>query len=150
MTSSWSCVNLCIPSLPLKYNEKDNEFKLYVNDTGLLMALFGYDTKLAVLNNTLTGYAKGGIYENFVAETLIKKGYTLHYFKPDDEMELEFIIEKNGEVLPIEVKAGNTATKSLNRFIETYEPSIGYKIMVGNVGVVDKKFSLPHYMAMFI
>lgn len=145
-----SCVNLCIPNLPLKYNEKDNEFKLYVNDTGLLMALFGYDTKLAVLNNTLTGHAKGGIYENFVAETLIKKGYTLHYFKPDDEMELEFIIEKNGEVLPIEVKAGNTATKSLNRFIETYEPSIGYKIMVGNVGVVDKKFSLPHYMAMFI
>lgn len=65
-------------------------------------------------------------------------------------MELDFIIEKNGEVLPVEVKAGNTATKSLNRFIEQYKPSIGYKIMAGNIGVVDKKFSLPHYMAVFL
>ena len=60
------------------------------------MAHFGFNTKLAVLNNTLTGFAKGGIYENFVAEALIKKGYTLHYFKSDNESELEFVIEKNG------------------------------------------------------
>ena len=147
---AFSCVNLCTPSLPLRYNEKENEFKLYINDTGLLMSLFGFSTKLAILNNTLTGFAKGGIYENFVAETLIKNGYTLHYYKPDDENELEFIIEKDGEVLPIEVKAGNTATKSLNRYIDKYNPSIAYKIMGGNIGEVDKKLSIPHYMAMFI
>lgn len=147
---AFSCVNLSTPILPLRYNEKDNEFKLYLNDTGLLMALFGYDSKLAVLNNTLTGPAKGGIYENFVAETLIKRGYSLHYFKPDDEMEIEFVIEKNGEVEPVEVKAGNTGTKSLNRFMEQFKPAIGYKIMAGNIGEADKKLSLPHYMAMFI
>ena len=89
---AFSCVNLCTPSIPLRYNEKENEFKLYINDTGLLMSLFGFSTKLAILNNTLTGFAKGGIYENFVAETLIKNGYTLHYYKPDDENELEFVI----------------------------------------------------------
>ena len=71
-------------------------------------------------------------------------------YKPDDENELEFIIEKDGEVLPIEVKAGNTATKSLNRYIDKYNPSIAYKIMAGNIGEVDKKLSIPHYMAMFI
>ncbi len=147
---AFSCANLRTPSLPLRYNEKENEFKLYINDTGLLMSLFGFSTKLAILNNTLTGFAKGGIYENFVAETLIKNGYTLHYYKPDDENELEFIIEKDGEVLPIEVKAGNTATKSLNRYIDKYNPSIAYKIMAGNIGEVDKKLSIPHYMAMFI
>lgn len=147
---AYMCVNLNLPCLPLKYNEKENEFKLYINDTGLLMALFGFDTKLAVLNNTLTGYAKGGIYENFVAEALIKKGYALHYYKPDDENELEFIIEKNGEVIPVEVKAGNTATKSLNKFLEIYEPSMAYKIMSGNIGVVDKKISIPHYMVIFV
>lgn len=146
----FSCKNLCVPNLPLRYNEKENEFKIYINDTGLLMALFGFDTKLAILNNTLTGFAKGGIYENFVAETLIKKGYTLHYFKPNDESELEFIIEKNGEILPIEVKAGNTATKSLNRYIDSYKPSIAYKIISGNVGLTDNKLSVPHYMAMFL
>lgn len=147
---AFSCKNLCTPILPLRYNEKENEFKLYINDTGLLMALFGYNTKLAILNHTLTGSAKGGIYENFVAESLIKKGYALHYFKPDDELELEFIIEKNGEVLPIEVKAGNNATKSLNQFIERYDPPVAYKIMEGNLGEKDKKLSLPHYMVMFL
>ena len=144
------CKNTCNPCLPLRYNEKENEFKLYINDTGLLMALFGFDTKLAVLNNTLTGFAKGGIYENFVAESLTKKGYALHYYKPDDENELEFLIEKNGEILPIEVKAGNTATKSLNRYIDKYKPPIAYKIMAGNVGRAEEKLSLPHYMVMFL
>lgn len=147
---AFCCRNLNTPAMPLRYNEKENEFKLYINDTGLLMALFGYNTKLAVLNNTLTGFAKGGIYENFIAETLVKKGYSLHYFKPSDELELEFIIEKDGEVLPIEVKAGNTATKSLNRFIVKYDSLIAYKIMAGNIGETDRKLSLPHYMAMFL
>lgn len=147
---AFMCNNLTTPSLPLRYNEKENEFKLYINDTGLLMALFGKDTKLAVLNNTLTGFAKGGIYENFVAEALIKKGYILHYYKPNDENELEFIIEKNGGIVPIEVKAGNSATKSLNRYIDQYNPMIAYKVMAGNVGENDTKVSVPHYMVMFL
>lgn len=147
---AFSCTNLRTPVLPLRYNEKENEFKLYINDTGLLMALFGFDTKLAILNNTLKGFAKGGIYENFVAESLVKKGYRLNYYKPDEEIELEFLIEKNGEVLPIEVKAGNSATKSLNRFMDRWGPSLAYKVMGGNMGYVDRKLSIPHYMVMFL
>lgn len=147
---AFSCKNLSTPSLPLRFNEKSNEFKIYLNDTGLLMALYGYNTKLGILNNTLTGFAKGGIYENFIAETLVKKGYMLHYYKPDDESELEFMIEKDGGVVPVEVKAGNTATKSLKRYIDKYEPQVAYKIISGNMGKVDKMISLPHYMAMFL
>ena len=144
------CRNIMLPQLPLRYNEKGNEFKLYINDTGLLMALFGFNTKLALLNNTLTGFAKGGIYENFVAEALVKNGYQLHYYRPDDENELEFVVEKQGEIVPIEVKAGNTVTKSLNRYIEKYKPSAAYKVMNGNLGEVDGKLSIPHYMVMFL
>lgn len=147
---AFCCKNLQIPNLPLRYNEKENEFKIYINDTGLLMCLFGYDTKRAFLSNTLIGSAKGGIYENFVAGELIKKGYALHYYKPDDENELEFIIEKDGGVVPVEVKAGNTATKSLDRYIDKYNPAIAYKIMAGNIGQVDKKLSIPHYMVIFL
>ena len=146
----YSCRNLSEPALPLRYNEKENEFKIYMNDTGLLMALYGYETKRALFNNTLTGPAKGGIYENYVAESLIKKGYNLHYFKPNDEMELEFVIEKDGGVVPIEVKAGNNATKSLNRFIDKYSPKVAYKIMSGNLGTDAMRFSIPHYMVMFV
>lgn len=147
---AYMCHNTELPMLPLSAYEKENEFKLYINDTGLLLALMGFATKQALLNGKLTGNAKGGIYENFTSETLIKNGYTLHYYKPNDSMELEFVIEKDGEVIPIEVKAGNTATKSLNEFIKKYKPSRAYKLVSGNIGADDKKITLPHYMAMFI
>ena len=147
---AYICCNTSTPILPLNAYEKENEFKLYINDTGLLMALFGFATKQALLNGKLKGPAKGGIYENFVAETLIKNGYTLHYYKPDDNSELEFVIEKDGEVVPIEVKAGNTTTKSLNLFIETFEPTVAYKLIGGNIGQNEEKITLPHYLTMFI
>lgn len=145
------CYNVTEPYLPLMANEKENEFKLYVNDTGLLCAMYGFNTKLAVLNDTLKGNAKGGIYENLIAEMLIKKGYTLHYYKKSDStMEIEFLIEKNGEVLPVEVKAGNAPTASLNNFITENKPSLVYKLIDGNIGFVDGKYTLPHYMVLFI
>ena len=147
---AYMCYNTTLPTLPLKAYEKDNEFKLYIADTGLLLALFGFATKQALLNGTLKGFAKGGIYENFVAETLVKNGYTLHYYKQGDSSELEFVIEKDGEVLPIEVKAGNAPTKSLDSFINNFEPSIAFKLIGGNVGMTEKKFTLPHFLAMFI
>lgn len=147
---AYMCYNTTLPTLPLKAYEKDNEFKLYIADTGLLLALFGFATKQALLNGTLKGFAKGGIYENFVAETLVKNGYTLHYYKQGDSSELEFVIEKDGEVVPIEVKAGNAPTKSLDSFIDNFEPSVAFKLIGGNLGVSDKKYTLPHFLAMFI
>ena len=60
------------------------------------------------------------------------------------------IIEKDGEVIPVEVKAGNASTISLNTFIGKYQPSYAYKLIDGNVGIADKKITLPHYMAMFL
>ncbi|MCI7692669.1 MAG: DUF4143 domain-containing protein [Oscillospiraceae bacterium] len=147
---AYICYNTTTPMLPLKAYEKDSEFKVYINDTGLLLALYGFATKQALLNSNLKGFAKGGIYENFVAETLVKNGYSLHYYKPNDNSELEFVIERNGEVVPIEVKAGNIATKSLNQFIENFSPSVAFKLISGNIGENEQKISLPHYLTMFI
>lgn len=147
---AYMCYNTTIPLLPLNAYEKENEFKLYISDTGLLLAMYGFETKRALLNGTLKGFAKGGIYENFVAETLVKNGYTLHYYKYVDSLEIEFIIEKDGEVIPIEVKASNAITKSLDFFMNEYSPSLSFKIIGGNIGVNDKKITLPHFLAMFI
>ena len=147
---AYMCYNTSTPMLPLKAYEKENEFKLYIADTGLLLALFGFATKQALLNGTLKGFAKGGIYENFVAGTLVKNGYSLHYYKPNENSELEFVIEKNGEVIPIEVKAGNAPTKSLDSFTEEFEPSVAIKLTGGNVGRIEKKLTLPHFLAMYI
>ena len=145
-----SCYCLNFPELPLKGNYNESKYKLYIADTGLLLALFGFSTKKALLNGTLKGFAKGGIYENFVAETLTKNGYSLHYYKPNDSSELEFIIEKDGEVIPIEVKAGNSPTKSLDSFVEEFEPTVAFKLIGGNVGRNNKKLTIPHFLAMYI
>lgn len=65
-------------------------------------------------------------------------------------MEIEFLIEKNGEVLPVEVKAGNDTTASLNYFIKKWKPSIAYKFIKGNIGINSSKKTIPHYMIMFL
>lgn len=145
-----ACYNIREPYLPLMANANEDQFKLYINDTGLLSCMYGFETKLAILNNTIRGNAKGGLYENIVSECLVKRGYTLYYYKPDNEHEIEFLIEKNGEVIPVEVKAGNTATPSLNAFIENFSPSIAYKLIGGRNGKVGNKLTLPHYFLLFI
>ena len=118
--------------------------------SGLLCCLYGFETKLAVLNDTLKGHARGGIYENIISECLLKRGYTLYYYRPDSEHEIEFLIEKSGEVIPVEVKAGNNPTPSLNSFIKDFSPSLAYKLIGGRNGKVGVKTTLPHYFVMFI
>lgn len=144
------CYNIREPYLPLLANEIVEQFKLYLNDTGLLTEMYGRSTKIAILNNTIKGNAKGAVYENIISECLIKNGYILHYYKPNDNHELEFLIEKNGEVIPVEVKASNSSSVSLNDFINEYQPSIAYKLIFGNIGQLDTKKTIPHYMVMFI
>jgi len=145
-----ACYNVHEAYLPLNANAAEEQFKLYINDTGLLCAMYGFETKRAVLDNTIRGNAKGGIYENVISESLIKNGYKLYYYKPDDSHELEFLLEKNGEVVPVEVKAGNNPTVSLNSFIRKYQPTIAYKMVNGNIGIVETKMTIPHYMVIFV
>ena len=145
-----TCYNIREPYLPLMANAKEDQFKLYINDTGLLCCMYGYETKLAILNDTIRGNARRGIYENIISECLIKRGYTLYYYKPDSEHEIEFLIEKDGEVIPVEVKAGNNPTPSLNSYIEDFSPSYAYKLIGGRNGTIGAKITLPHYFVMFI
>ena len=144
------CYNIHEPYIPLMANANETQFKLYISDTGLLCALYGFETRRAILDDTIKGNAKGGIYENVIAECLVKRGYKLYYYKPDDDHELEFLIEKDGDVIPVEVKAKNNATVSLNNFIRDYDPHMAYKFTSGNVGKETAKITLPHYMVMFV
>ena len=136
-----ACYNISEPYLPLMANAREDQFKLYINDTGLLCCMYGFETKLAVLNDTIKGNARGGLYENVIAECLLKRGYVLYYFKPDSEHEIEFLIE---------VKAGNNSTPSLNDFINRFTPSVAYKLIGGRNGISGAKTTLPHYFVMFI
>ena len=143
--------NVSYPMLPLKAYEKPEEFKIYVTDTGLATAMFGFETQAALLTSILSGPAKGGLYENLIFDILMKRGYELHYYKKVNfAQEIEFLFEANGFAVPTEVKASRGDTISLNEFIQNYHPQYAYKLIDGNAGVSGCKITLPHYMAMFI
>lgn len=145
------CVNVSTPQFPLVAYEKPDQFKVYVTDIGLLTSLYGYETQATLLKDTLTGPAKGGIYENLVFDMLVKRGVSLNYYKNDrNTQEIEFLYVREGNVVPVEVKSKNGATISLNRFLAEYDPPCAYKLVSGNLGVSGAKVTLPLYMAMFL
>ena len=145
------CYNVSAPDFPLTAYEKENQYKLYTSDIGLLTAMYGFDMKKAVIDNTLKGNVKGGIYENLILDMMSKRGYKLNYYRTDNgSIEVEFLMTKDAQVIPVEVKAGNGSTISLNTLLAKDDIPCGYKLISGNVGVNDKKIVLPLYMAMFI
>lgn len=145
------CHNLSTVEFPLAAYVKPDQFRIYVNDIGLLVAMYGYETKRAVVDDTLASYAKGGIYENLMADFLLKKDIPLYYYcKENNAVEVEFLIEHNAKPVPIEVKAKRGTTASLNVILTKPNIELGYKFGAVNVGIDEKKKTLPLYMAMFL
>ena len=144
------CINVKTIEFPIKGFEKNEDFKLYLTDIGLLTCMYGFDTQKAILTDELKSTAKGGIYENAVFTQLMQKFEHLHYYKKEtNSQEIEFIFEKGVEIIPIEVKSKNGKTISLNEFIKDYNPSIAYKIIDGNIGYKDNKLVMPYYMIIY-
>ena len=144
-------VNVTVAEMPLNAQIRDGWFKLYLSDVGLLSALYGTETKGLLYSGRLVGNAKGGLYENLIAGMLERKGIPLYYFKNEEgSREVEFMVERDGGIVPVEVKASNGSTLSLNEVLEKPQVPYGYKFVDGNIGVSGKKITLPHYMAMFI
>ena len=83
---------------------------------------------------------------------LIKAGHSsLFYYKNETStQEIEFLIENRDGLIPVEVKAGNSRSKSLDRLLERNDIPYGYKLVDGNIGRTDKKITLPLYMGMFL
>lgn len=143
--------NVATPQLPLRAYEKTDEFKIYGTDIGLVTAMFDFETQAALVEDKLAGSAKGGIYENLIFDMLTKRGIELHYIKKESGIqEIEFLMEQNRGVIPVEVKSKRGSTQSLNAYLKEWKPSYAYKITAGNIGLADGKITLPHYMAIFI
>ena len=141
------CVNVALPGL--SGYVKDEWFKLYCSDVGLLASMYGMLAKRQVLDGSLKGTVKGGLYENLISCLLERNGFPVRYYRNGADV-VEFLVEASEGVVPIEVKASNGATQSLNRLLEMPDIPFGYKLTDGNVGVSGKKITLPHYMAMFL
>lgn len=145
------CYNVVPPSFPLTAYVRQEQFRIYANDIGLLVAMYGFEMKAALINDTLTGPVKGGIYENLIADFLLKKNIPLFYFKRDDSSsEIEFLLEKESSVVPIEVKSHKGSTSSLDTILKKDEVKYGYKIMNSNLCKSGIKITIPHYMTMFL
>ena len=146
---------------PLNMFEIENNFRMYHNDTGFLISTYSYEMKQLLIQdlaieqkpeNLVLGVAKGGIYEAFAASVLHKKGINrLHFFRNEKAtQEIEFIIETKDGIVPIEVKAGRTGTKSLNAVLQDEKISYGFKFSSQNIGKQDKKITMPLYLLPFI
>ena len=132
---------------------RDDFFRAYTTDLSLLMAMKDFSLKQHIVENTLEGNSKGGVYECAIADALYKKGYQLYFYKNETtKREIDVIIQKDGMVVPIEVKSGNTRANSLKSLMmNNKDISYGYKFADGNMGVnEDGIITLPLYMIAFI
>ena len=145
--------NVTEPTVPLLLNEKSSLFKLFLSDVGMLTSMYGRATKMQLLTND-QNINYGAIYENAVAQELKAHGFKLYYFMSRKTGELDFVIEYNGKIMPIEVKSGKGYNRhsALNNVlnIENYSINEAFVLSNFNVSVVDKIIYYPIYMLMFI
>lgn len=132
---------------------RNDFFRAYTTDLSLLMAMKDFSLKQYIVENTLIGNSKGGIFECAIADALYKKGYKLYFYKNEtSRKEIDVLIQKDGRVVPIEVKSGNGRAGSLRSLLKHNQDILcGYKFIDGNVGLNDDgTITLPLYMATFI
>ena len=149
-----SCYCLNFPELPLKGNYDESKYKLYIADTGLLIAMLDDEASDDLRKNQNLGIYKGALYENFVAEALTKAGYDLYYYKSDSStLEEDFFVRTANSLIPVEVKAGNTASKSLRTLIASdHYPAIasGIKFAHANIGKTETITTFPYFCAFLL
>ena len=146
------CYNVHQPQLPLSGNRKDDVFKVYPADIGLLTAMLGQGAAADILQGRMFGY-KGAIFEGAMADVLHKKGQKLYCYQKDSGLTLDFLIRQQGECVPCEVKATSGKAKSLKtvlRHPETYQIRHALKFGDYNVGRDGAVLTLPAYMAAFL
>ena len=142
------CYNTDITGLPMEGNAKENVFKVYLADIGLLVEMLGAGTRADIIQGDLGGF-KGAIFENLMADTLHKKEQSLYYFQKDSGLELDFLVRMEGECVPLEVKAKSAKAKSAKTVLahpEKYHVKRIVKFGDYNIGREGDLLTLPTYM----
>ncbi|MDE6582654.1 MAG: AAA family ATPase [Duncaniella sp.] len=141
------------PKAPLKLAETRNLFKLFSNDVGLLAAQYadGIQLKLIMGDSSINF---GAIYENVIAEELLTHGITPYYYNNKKRGEIDFVVNIDGEVVPVEVKSGKDYQRhsALNNLMadSPYDLAEALILCNGNVEVVGKLIYMPVYMVMYL
>lgn len=152
-------VNVCYcldqVSLPLKGNYNPRLFKLYYHDTGMLVASLDAESQDDLRQNRNYGTYKGGLFENIVSEMLVKQGYQLYFYRNDKStVEMDFFVRTASSLVPVEVKASDNATPSLNNLKGKPDkyPDIkfGIKLCDKNIGFNGKFYTFPYFLTFML
>ena len=148
------CYGLSELSLPLRGNYNPDVYRIYFGDTGLLIGSLDTESQNDLRFNKNFNAYKGAIYENVVADMLVKAGYDLFFYKNErGTIEMDFFIRDTETLIPLEVKAIDGATKSLNSLISNNKRSdIKYGIKLGykNIGYNDKFYTFPYFLVFLL
>ena len=145
------CDRVSRGNVPLIAFRDVSAFKLYLSDVGLLSAFSGI-TPEGIIRHELSELYRGSLTENYVAQTLVSGGYELYYWTSDSPpAEVDFVIQKKGCVVPIEVKSGeNVRSKSLKHFSNMYMPEKIIRLSEKNFGTEGNIDAVPLYAAFCI
>ena len=136
---------------PLENYRDIDAFKIYVSDLGLLCAKKDLAANDILYMVDEINDFKGGMAENYVNVQLTINGYHCYYWESARGAEIDFIIQRDGQLIPIEVKsADNTKAKSLRVYMDTYKPAYAIKLSAKNFGTEDNKKIVPLYAAFCI
>ena len=147
-------INVCYcmeqPELPLGGNYNPDNYRIYFRDTGLLIGSLDEEAQEDLRDNKNFNTYKGAIYENIIGDMLVKQGYKLYFYKNlKGTIEMDFFIRDKNSLIPVEVKANDGATISLNNLIDSTKfKDIKYGIKLGykNIGFNGKFYTFPYFL----
>lgn len=146
------CMEDC--ALPLKGNYNPDNYRLYFADTGLLIASLDDEAQDDLRKNQNFNTYKGAIYENIIGDMLVKEGYDLFFYKNEKgNVEMDFFIRDRNSLIPVEVKANDNSTVSLNYLIDSdkyKDIKYGIKLCNKNIGFNGKFYTFPYFMAFLL
>lgn len=151
-------INICYClnqlELPLKGNYDPKLYKIYYKDTGLLIASLDEEAQENLRANKNLNTYKGAIYENIIGDMLVKQGYNLYYYHSDKpSLEMDFFVRDADSLIPVEVKATDGATASLNNLLKNDKyPDIKYgiKLCYKNIGFNGTFYTFPYFLAFLL
>ena len=151
-------INVCYcmeqPSLPLKGNYNPDNYKIYFKDTGLLVASLDEEAQNDLRLNKNFNVYKGAIYENIVADMLVKQGYPLYFYKNEKgTLEMDFFVRDENSLIPVEVKAIDGSTISLNNLIKSdkyKDIKYGIKLCNKNIGFNGQFYTFPYFLTFLL
>lgn len=141
-------------ALPLKGNYNPDNYRIYFRDTSLLIASLDEESQMDLRNNKNFNTYKGAIYENIVADMLVKSGYSLYFYRNEKgTIEMDFFIRDQDSLIPIEVKANDNSTPSLNHLIKSNsykDIKYGIKLCNKNIGFNGEFYTFPYFLTFLL